>query len=202
MSRRVIVAIAVTVAALAGIVANESRSSSAASITAAPRGEPPKVLGPTDGLVPGGTSVFDDATPAVANLDPQLLTALRRAATDAARNGVTFHVNSGWRSAAYQQQLLRDAVLEYGSEAKAKRWVSTPSTSQHVAGRAVDIGPPRAAAWLSTHGASYGLCQIYRNEPWHYELRLGGCPRMYADPTYDPRMRARSVRRAARSHGQ
>jgi zinc D-Ala-D-Ala carboxypeptidase len=49
-----------------------------------------------------------------------------------------------------------------------------------------------AAAWLKKHGAKYGLCQIYRNEPWHYELRptaiKDGCPPMYADPTHDPRM--------------
>ena len=49
-----------------------------------------------------------------------------------------------------------------------------------------------AAAWLSEHGAEYGLCQIYRNEPWHFELRPEaidhGCPPVYADPTHDPRM--------------
>jgi hypothetical protein len=49
-----------------------------------------------------------------------------------------------------------------------------------------------AAAWLSRHGAKYGLCQIYSNEPWHYELRFEAvdhrCPRRYADPTRDPRM--------------
>ena len=54
------------------------------------------------------------------------------------------------------------------------------------------IGPADAAAWLSEHGAAYGLCQIYRNEPWHYELRPEaidhGCPAMYADPAHDPRM--------------
>jgi LAS superfamily LD-carboxypeptidase LdcB len=62
----------------------------------------------------------------------------------------------------------------------------------HVSGDAVDIGPTAAAAWLSKHGAEYGLCQIYRNEPWHYELRPDavdrGCPPLYADPTHDPRM--------------
>jgi D-alanyl-D-alanine carboxypeptidase len=61
-----------------------------------------------------------------------------------------------------------------------------------VSGDAVDVGMPDAAAWLSKHGAEYGLCQIYRNEPWHFELRSGavddGCPPLYADPTYDPRM--------------
>jgi hypothetical protein len=70
--------------------------------------------------------------------------------------------------------------------------VATPKTSAHVSGDAVDIGPSEATAWLSHHGATYGLCQIYRNEPWHYELRPAavdhGCPRMYADPTHDPRM--------------
>lgn len=78
-------------------------------------------LGEADGVVPDGTTVFDEV-PAVTRLDPDLLTALRRAATD----------------------------------------------------------------------AKYGLCQIYENEAWHYELRPGaiddGCPAMYADPTHDPRM--------------
>ena len=56
-------------------------------------------------------------------------------------------------------------------EDEAARWVATPATSAHVSGDAVDIGHADAAAWLSKHGAEYGLCQIYRNEPWHYELR-------------------------------
>jgi hypothetical protein len=61
-----------------------------------------------------------------------------------------------------------------------------------VSGDAVDIEHDDATAWLSEHGAEYGLCQIYLNEPWHYELRSDavdyGCPAMYADPTHDPRM--------------
>jgi D-alanyl-D-alanine carboxypeptidase len=149
-------------------------------------------LGEADGAVPDGTTVFDNDVPGVANLDPALLAALRRAATDAAGDGVEFLVDSGWRSAAYQEQLLQDAVSKYGSEEEAARWVATPDTSPHVSGDAVDIGPSDAAAWLSEHGAEYGLCQIYANEPWHYELRPEatdqGCPAMYADPTHDPRM--------------
>jgi D-alanyl-D-alanine carboxypeptidase len=145
-----------------------------------------------DGAVPDGTTVFDDEFLGVANLDPALLDALRQAATDAAGDGVAFFVNSGWRSPEYQNQLLREAVSEYGSEAEAARWVATADTSPHVSGEAVDIGPSDAMAWLSEHGAEYGLCQIYSNEPWHYELRPEaidhGCPPMYADPTHDPRM--------------
>jgi zinc D-Ala-D-Ala carboxypeptidase len=149
-------------------------------------------LGEADGVVPDGTTVFDDEIPGVAKLDSALLRALRQAATDAADDGVEFVVDSGWRSPAYQEQLLHEAVLKYGSEAEASRWVATPGTSAHVSGDAVDIGPSGAAAWLSEHGAAYGLCQIYGNEPWHYELRpeaiYHGCPAVYADPTHDPRM--------------
>ena len=105
---------------------------------------------------------------------------------DAADDGVEFVVDSGWRSPAYQEQLLREAVSKYGSEAEAARWVATPNTSAHVSGDAVDIGPSGAAAWLSEHGAAYGLCQIYGNEPWHYELRPEavdhGCPRHVRRP--------------------
>jgi zinc D-Ala-D-Ala carboxypeptidase len=148
------------------------------------------VLGEADGALPDGATVFDDQLPGVANLDADLLIALRQAASDAADNGVEFIVDSGWRSAAYQERLLEEAVAKYGSE--AARWVATPETSSHVSGDAVDIGPSSAAEWLSEHGAAYGLCQIYANEPWHYELRPEatdqGCPAMYADPTHDPRM--------------
>lgn len=147
-----------------------------------------------DGVIPGGTavSVFDDELPAVGRLDPDLLDALRRAATDARADGVELRINSGWRSPRYQQQLLQLAVLEHGSPAAAARWVATPETSAHVSGDAVDVGPSAATAWLAEHGAAYGLCRIYDNEPWHYELRPAavddGCPPTYADPTEDPRM--------------
>jgi D-alanyl-D-alanine carboxypeptidase len=157
-----------------------------------PRSEHRGALGEAGGAIPDGTTVFDDGIPGVANLDPALLGALRRAATDAAADGVEFLVDSGWRSAAYQEQLLRQAISKYGSRAEAARWVATPKTSAHVSGDAVDIGPVAAAAWLSRHGAAYGLCRVYGNEPWHYELRpeagAQGCPPTYADPTHDPRM--------------
>jgi zinc D-Ala-D-Ala carboxypeptidase len=146
-------------------------------------------LGTAGGALPDGTSVFDDGLPGVARLDPDLKRALRRAATDA--GAVRFTVNSGWRSAAYEDELRRQAVAKYGSEAEAARWVATGTTSPHVSGDAVDVGTA-AASWLAQHGAAYDLCQIYANEPWHHELRSGasshGCPEMYADPTHDPRM--------------
>jgi zinc D-Ala-D-Ala carboxypeptidase len=210
--RSTILAVLVVVAALVGVlgcrslVSSLSGSSTSLAKPSAHRphdrhpGDPPgqrqggdhHELGVADGEVPDDITVFDNAYPAVAKLDPALLGALRRAATDAAGDGVEMYVNSGWRSAAYQEQLLDEAISKYGSREEAARWVATPTTSPHVSGDAVDVGHSEATAWLSQHGAEYGLCQIYSNEPWHYELRPEaidhGCPPRYADPTQDPRM--------------
>ncbi len=176
----ILAALAFVSATLIGVVAGPSLASSSS---------------PADGAVSDGATVLDHEGPAVANLDPDLLGALRQAATDAARDGVEILVKSGWRSREYQTQLLNDAVSKYGSKEKAARWVATADTSAHVSGHAVDIAPSRAMTWLSRHGAEYRLCQVYRNEPWHYELRPeapesieDGCPSMYADPSHDPRM--------------
>jgi D-alanyl-D-alanine carboxypeptidase len=216
-ARSTVLAVLVVVAALVGVLGYRSLAGSSSSAPSpivaepsthrphdSPRGDRPGdlpgqpqgdrhgALGVADGEVPDGVTVFDDAYPAVANLDPALLGALRQAATDAAGDGVKFYVNSGWRSPKYQEQLLDEAISKYGSKEEAARWVGTPTTSAHVSGDAVDIGPSDTTAWLSEHSAEYGLCQIYRNEPWHYELRPEaidhGCPPMYADPTHDPRM--------------
>jgi hypothetical protein len=180
------------IAAALGYQSLASSSSTAASPIDVLRREHRGAPGEADGAVPAGTTVFDDEVPGVANLDPDLLGALRRAATDAADDGVELFVDSGWRSPVYQEQLLHEAVSKYGSEEEAARWVATPNTSAHVSGDAVDIGHVDATAWLSEHGVEYGLCQIYGNEPWHYELRPEaidhGCPSTYADATHDPRM--------------
>jgi D-alanyl-D-alanine carboxypeptidase len=169
-----------------------SASSSAHSFSEHRRVDRGGATAEADGGLPDGVTVFDDEYPGVANLDPNLLRALRDAATDAADDGIEFYVNSGWRSPEYQNELLREAVSTYASEKEAARWVATANTSPHVSGDAVDIGSFDATAWLSEHGAEFGLCQIYGNESWHYELRPDatdrGCPPMYADPPHDPRM--------------
>lgn len=200
----IVAALVVVSAALLGDLGYQSLAASSTSarspIAAEPRAYRPNdslprerlgALGVADGVVPDGTTVFDDDIPAVVNLDPDLLRVLRRAATDAAGDGVEVYVNSGWRSRTYQEQLFREAVSTYGSREEAARWVATPGTSAHESGDAVDIGDADAVVWLSEYGTTYGLCQVYISEPWHYELRPeaidDGCPRMYADPTHDPR---------------
>jgi zinc D-Ala-D-Ala carboxypeptidase len=191
-----LVGLAVGIAAIVGSLVHQSASSAAPSFSEVRRGgqagattEGDGAVTEADGALPDGVTAFDDEYPGVANLDPAMLQALRDAATDAADDGIEIQVNSGWRSREYQERLLREAVSRYGSEAEAARWVASANTSAHVSGDAVDIGPFDATAWLSEHGARYGLCQIYRNESWHYELRPQatnhGCPPMLNGPTHD-----------------
>ena len=142
--------------------------------------------------------------PGVAKLDPALLDALRRAATDAAarRASRSTSTAAGVRR-TYQEQLLRAG----GHEVRLGRGgCPMGGHPRHVRARVGERGRPRAVQprrLAVEHGATYGLCQIYRNEPWHYELRPEavdhGCPPMYADPYARPAT-ARTDR--ARSAGQ
>jgi D-alanyl-D-alanine carboxypeptidase len=145
-------------------------------------------IGVEDGVIEdaGSISPFADDLPAIYNLDPDLRSAMQDAARDAISDGVPFVITSGWRSAAYQQHLLDEAVQEYGSAEAAGEFVLSSEKSMHVTGNAVDVGYTDANSWLSQHGADYGLCQIYANEMWHFELATGpggDCPVQLSDAT-------------------
>jgi zinc D-Ala-D-Ala carboxypeptidase len=132
-----------------------------------------------DGVIETSIPVSDTENVALRKLDPELLSAVQDAATDARADGIELRVTSGWRSREYQQQLLDEAVDKYGSAEVARQYVATPDTSAHVTGDAVDIGPTDAADWVVRHGDDYGLCQVYSNEMWHFELLTspgGDCP--------------------------
>jgi D-alanyl-D-alanine carboxypeptidase len=147
---------------------------------AAPAGQPGLNAGvqAPGNLVPLEPSGTGDTS----HLTPALHRALVRASAAAAADDVTIKVTSGWRSAAHQQELYDQAIAKYGSAAKARQWVLPPADSEHVQGRAVDIGPHSAATWLEQNGVKYGLCRRYENEPWHFELlaphKGQACPAM------------------------
>lgn len=141
----------------------------------------PAAAEPPDGSLPYDSllSPFDLSTPAINRLDPALLNAVQLAANSAAAEGITIGLTSGWRSPEFQQQLFDDAVVQYGSIEIASQYVASPTVSKHVVGKAVDIGPTAADHWLLTNGQRFGLCQIYANEIWHFELASdygGVCP--------------------------
>ncbi|MGE2836386.1 M15 family metallopeptidase [Mycobacterium sp. SMC-4] len=139
----------------------------------------PAAVDTTGGWLPDGvmlSPIDDAANPILAQLDPNLLRAVQEATRAAAAQGVELKVTSGWRSPGFQQRLFDDAVRTYGSRAKAAELVATPEVSKHVIGQAVDIGPAAADHWLIANGPRFGLCQIYANEIWHFELVSGPCP--------------------------
>ncbi len=103
-------------------------------------------------------------------LDPALATAYQLAEGQARSEGVTLWITSGFRTWAEQDQLWRDAIVQYGSPEAARRWVLPPQESSHVTGHAIDVGPQPGADWLHANGNRWGLCRMYENEWWHFEL--------------------------------
>ena len=192
--RRLTALIAVTLVAAVisfGLAACSSLDSSGSpviddnSATHQPTGTPKKkkggAPGAEDGVLPDNASPFDTSLPGVAKLNPQLLKAIQDAATAAEKSGIKLYLTTGWRSKEYQEQLLKDAIAKYGSEKKAREYVSSPEESHHVTGQAVDVGPTDADDWLNRKGARFGLCQTLSNEIWHFELATtpgGECPPM------------------------
>jgi hypothetical protein len=135
----------------------------------------------TGGSIPDGQMVspFDVKNPVVAFLDPLVRKAIQDATQAAAAEGVDVELTSGWRSKGFQKRLFDQAVTTYGSGDVASQFVASPDGSMHVLGKAVDVGPAAADDWMIRNGARFGLCQIYANEIWHFELAVDGqglCP--------------------------
>lgn len=140
------------------------------------------------GWLPAGVTLspFDVGNPVVGWLDPALLAAIQTASKKAEADGVDIRINSGWRSKGFQQRLFDDGVRTYGSVDAARKLVASPETSMHVQGRAVDIAPVEADRWLIANGRQFGLCQIFANEIWHFELAVderGQCPPLKPNAT-------------------
>jgi zinc D-Ala-D-Ala carboxypeptidase len=183
--RAAVLVLAAALLACAATYVMVAQHSPSGGAEAQPLGE----IGIDDGYLESGDSLspFADDLPALANLDPALREAMQAAADAAIADGVDFVLTSGWRSERYQQALFDEAVRDYGSPEEASRHVSPAASSAHVTGEAVDIGFTDANSWLSQHGADYGLCQMYANEMWHFELATvpgGECPPQLPDASH------------------
>jgi LAS superfamily LD-carboxypeptidase LdcB len=99
---------------------------------------------------------------------------------------------SGFRTVAYQKSLFQRAVVKYGSEDAAVRWVARPGHSEHQTGLAVDLGEEDSPAcdvepqfeethsfrWLQTNAARFDFELSYPRynprgvnyEPWHWRF--------------------------------
>jgi peptidoglycan hydrolase-like protein with peptidoglycan-binding domain len=79
---------------------------------------------------------------------------------------------SGYRPAWYQKRLFDAAVIKYGSEAEARKWVAPPGKSRHgkKGGQgAVDVTPGSTGAELDR--ASEQLFRPMDWEPWHVQIQ-------------------------------
>jgi LAS superfamily LD-carboxypeptidase LdcB len=112
--------------------------------------------------------------------------------TQAQAAGVTIIPISGFRTIAYQESLFQRAVVKYGSEDAAVRWVGRAGHSEHHTGLVVDLGEEespacdvepsfektRAFRWLQTNAAHFGFELSYPRdnprgvhyEPWHWRF--------------------------------
>lgn len=116
----------------------------------------------------------------------------------AAADGVTLHLQSGYRSVEYQRGLFNKQIqkwkdtgmTEAEATEKAKTVVTPPGCSEHNCGLAADINSPEywsleepfkntnAYAWLCAHAEDYGFILRYPKEkeditgiiyePWHW----------------------------------
>jgi D-alanyl-D-alanine carboxypeptidase len=174
-------AVALLVGGCATVVPIEPVSTTEPTAPPAPLTIGPAATDTYGGWIPDGQTLspFDVSNPALAQLDPALLNAVQTAANAAREQGIDLRINSGWRSRGFQQLLFDDAARTYGSVDIARQFVASPDVSKHVVGQAVDVAPVEADKWLIRNGAQFGLCQIYANELWHFELAAdpqGNCP--------------------------
>ena len=92
---------------------------------------------------------------------PDVALAFDRMAAAARREaGLALSINSAFRSDAEQGRLF--------AANPNPRWVAPQGTSLHRYGTELDLGPPRAYAWLARNARRFGFIHRYAWEPWHY----------------------------------
>lgn len=90
--------------------------------------------------------------------------AFRKMEAAAAKDGVSLHIRSGFRSHERQHMLYEAWRAGWGNKA------ARPGYSNHQSGRALDISmDDGVAAWMSAHAKRFGFRQTVRGEPWHWE---------------------------------
>lgn len=140
--------------------------------------------------VPGDLRTVNVSRSANWQMRDEAATALETMFAAAGNDGITLVACSGYRSAAYQDQLYSGYVQSYGT-AVADSISSRPGYSDHQTGLAMDIGDHDQATvfttdmkntpegqWLYTHAHEYGFVLRYPEgkesitgysfEPWHY----------------------------------
>lgn len=124
----------------------------------------------------------------VQKLAPDAARDWRRMKLAAERDGIALLIVSGFRSIAYQVELIRNKIAAGQDIEDILRVNTAPGFSQHHTGRAIDIATPGARpltadfettdafSWLGRHAERYGFRMPYGRdnalslayEPWHW----------------------------------
>lgn len=126
------------------------------------------------------------------SVDSRIYPALQEMFDDMRAEGIEPIVREGFRTHAYQQEMMDERREEYINEgydedeadAMAREYVAEPGTSEHELGLAVDINAGEDTDswtlydWLAEHAHEYGFILRYPEEkslitginyePWHY----------------------------------
>ena len=136
-----------------------------------------------DGILVANKSYALPENYAPGGLTSETYDAFQQLANDAAADGLSMSVISGYRSYDYQSELYNNYVSQYG-QAAADRFSARPGYSEHQTGLAIDVncaddsftGTPEAE-WLAAHCNDYGFILRYpkgkeditgyQYESWH-----------------------------------
>lgn len=124
-------------------------------------------------------------------LSPEAAAAWRAMQADARRHNIELKPVSGYRSVAYQAELIRRKLAAGQTIDRVLEVTAAPGYSEHHSGHAIDITAPgltpltqefalsRAYEWLKSQARIYGFQESYPShnrhglqwEPWHWALR-------------------------------
>lgn len=100
--------------------------------------------------------------------------------------GKDIPLNSAYRDMDKQQKLYNDAIVKYGSEAAARKWVAPPGRSMHNFGYALDIGDSAGivrnelkSSPMGNLASKWGFDFPMDHEAWHIEPK--GFKEHYSD---------------------
>ena len=140
-----------------------------------------------------GLDIFNRDT----ELSPEAAAAWKAMREDARRHDVDLKIVSGFRSVAYQAELVRKKLADDQPVERVLRVTAAPGYSEHHSANAVDLTAPgirpltqefslsRAYEWLKSQARLYGFRESYPNhnrhgidwEPWHWYYRKAFDPR-------------------------
>ncbi|MBK5219451.1 MAG: transglycosylase SLT domain-containing protein [Thermoleophilia bacterium] len=146
---------ATVLAHIDGIERGPQIEASAVAEAAAPTGAAGGMTMATGGGY-SGPLVYRDGK----GMRPDVAAAYDRMKADAAGDGLTLMVVSGFRSDAEQAALF--------AAHPDPKWVAPPGHSLHRCATELDLGPETAYAWLAANAARFGFLKRYSWEAWHF----------------------------------